>query len=147
VVSPFRWPVTAVVSILALVVAAGCDKTSTRMRSVREVRATFARDGLSLSVMERNGVSTMLLPTGFVRAVRRTPALGTPPRAPTYQVVVFTDRAWLRDLPRQWRQAQATLGGHPTRLSDVTMHRDNVFIFFVGGVASRERLKGILDDM
>jgi hypothetical protein len=73
----FRWPVTAVLSILALVVAAGCDKTSTRMHSVMEVKATFARDGLSLSVMERNGVSTMLLPTRFVRAVRRTPARGT----------------------------------------------------------------------
>jgi len=97
--------------------------------------------------MERNRVSTMLLPTRYVQAVRRTPALGTLPRAPNYELIVFTDRAWLRDLPHHLREAQATLGRHSTRASYVTIHRDNVFIFFFRTTSGRERLNAILDDI
>jgi hypothetical protein len=106
------------------------------MHSVSEVRAAFARHGLSLSIMERNRVSTMLQPTWYARALRRTPALGTPPRAPNYELFVVTDRARLRDLPH-----------HLRRLSYVTIRRDNVFVVFFRGTAGRERLEGILDDI
>src|SRR3954454_3238606 len=117
------------------------------MHSVSDVRETVARHGSRLSVMERNRVSTMLLPTQYVRAMRRTPTLGTPPRAPNYEVVVFTDRRGLRALSRHWREAQATLGGRPTRLSDVTMRHDNVLIYYFRGHAPRERLEEILTDI
>jgi hypothetical protein len=131
---------------LAIVTSgAGCGRDSGRMHSVGDVRATFARHGLPLSVMQRNRVSTTLLPSPFVRALRRTPALGTPPRAPNYQIVVFTNRRWLRDLSRHEREAQATLGGRPTRL--VSDRHDNVFVYYLGGPSPRERLKKILDDV
>jgi hypothetical protein len=74
------------------------------MHSVGDVRATFADHGLRLSVMERNRVASILLPTRYVRALRRTSALGTPPPDAGYEVVVFTNRDRLRDLPRHWRE-------------------------------------------
>jgi hypothetical protein len=132
-------------TLLLLAAVSGCGEDGERMHSVKDVRAVFARHGLTLSVMQRNRVSTMLLPSPSVRAVRRTPALGTPPRAPNYQVVVFTDRQWLRDLPRHEREAQATLGGSPVHL--VSDRHNNVFVYYLGGPAPKERLKKILEDL
>lgn len=141
-----RVPAGLVLVLVVAVVVSGCGNGDPRMHSVRDVRATFARHGLKLSIMDRTRVSTMLLPTPFVRAVRRTPAVGTPPRAPSYQVVVFTDRRWLRDLPRHERDARAALGGGP-RFSDLSKRHDNVFIVYFGGPAPRARLEQILDDI
>ena len=119
------------------------------MHSVRDVQATFADHGLRLSVRERNRVATILLPTRYVRAVRRTPALGTPPRDPGYEVVVFTNRRWLRDLPRHWREARRGLGGRRSlRLSQVSTRHDNVFIVYPAGAPTNlSRLLRILKDM
>jgi hypothetical protein len=113
------------------------------------VQATFADHGLRLSVRERNRVATILLPTRYLRAVRRTPALGTPPPDPGYQVVVFTNRRWLRDLPRHWREAARGLGPRRmVRLSQVSTRQDNVFIVYPAGAPKNlSRLRRILKDI
>jgi hypothetical protein len=119
------------------------------MHSVRDVQATFADHGLRLSVRERNRVATILLPTRYLRALRRTPALGTPPPDPGYQVVVFTNRRWLRDLPRHWREARRASGGRRIlSLSQVSTRHDNVFIVYPAGTPKNlSRLVRILEDM
>jgi hypothetical protein len=118
------------------------------MHSVRGVQATFADHGLRLSVTERNRVATFLLPTRYVRALQRTPALGTPPPNPGYEVVVFTDRRWLRDLPRHQREDRRVLGGKRiVRLSQLSTRRDNVFIVYPGAPKSLRRLVRILEEM
>src|SRR5512133_1446666 len=100
-----RSSVALAISLLVGLVGSGCGGGAS-MHSVRDVQATFADHGLRLSVTDRNRVATSLLPTRYVRAVRRTPALGTPPPSPGYEVIVFTNRRWLRDLPRHQREAQ-----------------------------------------
>ena len=119
------------------------------MHSVRNVQKTFADHGLPLSVTERNRVATSLLPTRYVRAVRRTPALGTPPPSPGYEVVVFTNRRWLRDLPRHLREAQRAVGGKRNLpLSSVSTRHDNVFILYPAGAPKNlARLRRILEDI
>jgi hypothetical protein len=119
------------------------------MHSAGDVQATFADHGLRLSVRERNRVATILLPTRYLRALRRTPALGTPPPDPGYEVVVFTNQRWLRNLPRHWREAGRALGGRrTTRLSQVSTRRDNVFIVYPAGAPKNlSRLLRILKDM
>jgi hypothetical protein len=119
------------------------------MHSVREVQATFADHGLRLSVTERNPVSTSLLPTRYVRAVRRTSALETPPPSPGYEVVVFTNRRWVRDLPRHQREGQRAVGGTGILpLSDVSTRHDNVFIVYPAGAPKNlARLRRILEDI
>ena len=119
------------------------------MHSVRNVQATFADHGLRLSVGERNRVATILLPTRYVRALRRTPTLGTPPPNPGYWVIVFTSRRWLRDLPRHWREAGRGLGGRRIlRLSHVSTRHDNVFIVYPRGAPKNlSRLLRILKDV
>jgi hypothetical protein len=119
------------------------------MHSVRDVQATFADHGLRLSVRERNRVATILLPTRYLRALRRTPALGTPPPDPGYEVIVFTNRRWLRDLPRHWREAGRAFGGRRIlRLSQVSTRHDNVFIVYPAGAPKNlSRLLRILKDM
>jgi hypothetical protein len=119
------------------------------MHSVRDVQATFADHDLRLSVSERNRVATILLPTRYVRALRRTPALGTPPPSPGYQVVVFTNRRWLRDLPRHEREARRTLGGTRTvPLSQFWTRHENVFIVYPAGPPRNlRRLVRILEDI
>jgi hypothetical protein len=121
-----------VVSLVVSVVGAGCGGAM-RMHSVGDVRATFARHGLSLSVVDRNRISTSLLPTRFVRALRQTPMFGTPPPSPGYEVAVFTNRDWLRDLPRHRREAQRALGTSGTDWSRFTTRHDNVFIVYPAG--------------
>ena len=134
-------------SLLVGLVASGCGGGAP-MHGVREVQATFADHGLRLSVTERNRVATSLLPTRYVRALRRTPALGTPPPSPGYEVVVFTNRRWLRDLPRHQREARHVIGTSRSRWSQFTTRHDNVFIVYPGGVPKNlSRLKRILDDM
>jgi hypothetical protein len=140
-------------AVLAFALAAaltfsGCGG-ETPIHSVRDVQATFADHGLRLSVRERNRVATILLPTRYVRALRRTPALGTPPPDPGYEVVVVTNRRWLRDLPRHEREARRTLGGkHIFRLSQFSTRHDNVFIVYPAGAPKNlSRLLRILKDM
>jgi hypothetical protein len=141
------WAVPAF-ALAALLTVSGCGG-ETAMRSVRDVQATFADHGLRLSVSERNRVATILLPTRYVRTLRRTPALGTPPPDPGYEVVVFTNRRWLRDLPRDWREAGRGLGGRRiVRLSDVSTRHGNVFIVYPAGAPkSLSRLLRILKDV
>jgi hypothetical protein len=144
-----RRPLVALASsFLVGLVASGCGGGAP-MHSVREVQATFADHGLRLSVTERNRVTTSLLPTRYVRALRRTPALGTPPPSPGYEVVVFTNRPWLRDLPRHELEAQRALGGNRIlRLSNVSTRHDNVFIVYPAGTPkSLTRLLRILQDI
>jgi hypothetical protein len=119
------------------------------MHSVRDVQATFADHGLRLSVTDRNRVATSLLPTRYVRPVRRTPALGTPPASPGYEVIVFTNRRWLRDLPRSQREAQRAVGGKRSLpLSNVSTRHDNVFIVYPAGAPENlARLRRILQDI
>jgi hypothetical protein len=145
----FRCSATVFLLILAMVGGAGCDTSETRVHSVDDVRATFADHGLRLSVTERNRVATILLPTRYVRVVRRTPALGTPPPAPGYEVVVFTNRRWLRNLRRHWREAGRALGGRPRlRLSQISTRHDNVFITYPAGAPKNlSRLLRILKDL
>jgi hypothetical protein len=140
--------VALVFSFLVGLVGSGCGGGAP-MHSVREVQATFADHGLRLSVTERNRVATSLLPVPYVRALRRTPALGTPPPSPGYEVVVFTNRRWLRDLPRHRLEAQHALGGKPTlRLSRVSTRHDNVFIVYPAGPPKNlTRLRRILQDI
>ena len=153
-----RSSVALVVSVVVSVVGYGCGGASgaapgapssdMRMHSVGHVRATFADHGLNLSVTERNRVSTSLLPTRFVRALRETPALGTPPPSPGYEVVVFTNREWLRDLPRHLREARSVLGTSRSRWSKFTTRHDNVFLVYPAGAPRNlARLKRILDDI
>jgi hypothetical protein len=94
-------------------------------------------------------VATSLLPTRYVRAVRRTPALGTPSPAPGYEVVVFTNHRWLRDLPRHQREAQRAVGGKRILpLSNVSTRHDNVFIVYPAGAPKNlARLRRILQDL
>ena len=142
-----RSSVALVVSVVVSVVGYGCGGAM-RMHSVGHVRATFADHGLNLSVTERNRVSTSLLPTRFVRALRETPALGTPPPSPGYEVVVFTNREWLRDLPRHLREARGVLGTSRSRWSKFTTRHDNVFLVYPAGAPRNlARLKRILDDI
>ena len=118
------------------------------MHSVPDVRATFAHHNLPLSALTRTKVSTSLIPTRYARALRRTPALGTPPPAPGYEVVVITNRRWLRDLPRHEREARRTLGPGGSPLSQITTRRDNVFIAYPAGAPKNlARLERILDDL
>jgi hypothetical protein len=118
------------------------------MHSVDDVRATFARHGLNLSVADRNRISTSLLPTKFVRALRETPTLGRPPPSPGYEVAVFTNRRWLRDLPRHEREARRALGLGGSSLSKFATRRDNVFIVYPAGAPTNlARLERILDDI
>lgn len=119
------------------------------MHSVRDMQQTFADHGLRLSVTERNRVATILLPTRYVNALRRTPALGRPPASPGYEVAVFTARRWLRDLPSHEREAQRALGGRRlVRLSAFSTRHDNVFIVYPAGPPKNlPRLKRILDDI
>jgi hypothetical protein len=118
------------------------------MHSVTDVRAAFARHGLDLAVVEHNRVSTSLLPTTFVRAMRKTPALVPPPPSPGYEVVVFTNRRWLRELPRHVREARRALGTSRSRWSEFTTRHDNVFIAYPAGAPPNlARLKRILDDI
>lgn len=142
-----RSSIGLLVSLILAVVASGCGG-GVRMHSVTDVRATFARHGLDLAVVERNRVSTSLLPTTFVRALRKTPALQTPPPNPGYEVVVFTNRRWLRELPRHVREAQHALGTSRGRWSEFTTRHDNVFIAYPAGAPRNlGRLKRILDDI
>jgi hypothetical protein len=135
-----------VVSVVVSVMGSGCGGTM-HMHSVGHVRATFARHGLNLSVVERNRVSTSLLPTRFVRALRETPALGTPPPSPGYEVVVVTNRGSLRDLPRHRREARQVLGTSPSRWSQFTTRHDNVFIVYPARAPRNlAGLEHILDD-
>src|SRR5256885_1665239 len=115
--SLLRAGVAPAVAVLVSAAGSGGGGGGPRMDNVREVRATFADHGLRLSVTERNHVATLLLPTRFVRASRRTPALGTPPPHPGYEIAVFTNRRWLRDLPRHQREAQRAIGGSRVRWS------------------------------
>jgi hypothetical protein len=140
--------VALVFSFLVGLVGSGCGDGAP-MHSVREVQATFADHGLRLSVAERNRVATSLLPTRYVRALRRTPALGTPPQSPGYEVVVVTNRRWLRDLARHQRKARRALGGKRIlRLSDVSTGHDNVFIVYPAGAPKNlTRLRRILRDI
>ena len=94
-------------------------------------------------------MATSLLPTRYVRALRRTPALGTPPPSPGYEVVVVTNRRWLRSLPRHQREAQRTLGGKRfVPLSNVSTRHDNVFIVYPAGAPKNlARLRRILQDI
>jgi len=118
------------------------------MHSVREVQATFADHGLRLSVTERNRVATSLRPARYVHALRRTPALGRPPPSPGYEVVVFTNRRWLRDLPRHQREARRALGTGRSRWSRFTTRHDNVFIVYPAGAPENlARLRRILQDI
>jgi len=119
------------------------------MHSVRDVQATFAEHGLRLTVTERDPVATSLLPTRYVRAVRRTPTLGTPPRSPGYEVVVFTSRRWLRDLTRHLREARRAVGGKRILpWSRVSTRHDNVFIVYPAGAPKNlARLRRILQDV
>jgi hypothetical protein len=104
------------------------------MHSVRDVQSTFAACGVHLSVVERNHISTALLPTPFVRAVRKTPALGRLSRGDVCETLVVTDRHRLGRLPR--------------RLSTFTTRHDNVFIVCPRGASKLlARLKRILDDV
>jgi hypothetical protein len=113
------------------------------MHSVGDVQATFADHGLRLSVMERNRVATTLLPRRYVRALRRTP-----PSDPGYEVVVFTNQRWLRDLARHWREAGRAFGRRTLRLSEVSTRHDNVFIVYPAGAPKNlSRLLRILKDM
>jgi hypothetical protein len=126
-------PIAVLAALTIPVVGAGCGG-GTRMHSVRDVQSTFADRGVHLTVVERNRVSTALLPTRFVRAVRKTPALGKLPAGPGYEIVVFTDARRLRELPR--------------RFARFTTRRDNVFIVYPAGAPSvLPRLKRILDDV
>jgi hypothetical protein len=137
-----RFPAALAFALAAALIVSGCGG-ETAMHSVGEVQATFADHGLRLSVSERNRVATILLPARYVHALRRTPALGTPPPDPGYEVVVFTNRRWLRDLPRHWREARHALGGRRTvRLSQFTKRRDNVFIVYPAGAP--ENIGGLL---
>jgi hypothetical protein len=140
--------VALAVSFLVGLVGSGCGGGAP-LHSVREVQAAFADHGLRLSVTERNRVATSLLPTRYVRAVRRTPALGTPPPSPGYEVVVFTNRRWLRDLPRHQREAQRAVGGKRILpLSNVSTRHDNVFIVYPAGAPKNlARLRRILQDI
>jgi hypothetical protein len=126
--------VRAIAVLAALTIpVVGCGG-GTRMHSVRDVQSTFADRGVHLTVVERNRISTALLPTRFVRAVRKTPALGKLPAGPGYEIVVFTDARRLRELPR--------------RFARFTTRRDNVFIVYPAGASSvLPRLKRILDDV
>jgi hypothetical protein len=119
------------------------------MHSVRDVQAPFAGHGLRLSARERNRVATILLPTRYLRALRRTPALGTPPPDPGYEVIVVTNRRWLRDLPRHWREARRGLRGRRIlRLSQVSTRHDTVFIGYPAGAPKNQsRLLRILKDI
>jgi hypothetical protein len=141
---PGRGSVDAVRGVEAIVRSSGCSVSGGSpcfgcgggppMHSVREVQAAFADHGVRLSVTERNRVSTSLLPTWYVRAVPRTPALGTLPPSPGYEVVVFTSRRWLRDLPRHQQKAQRAVGGKRIPpLSNVSTRHDNVFIVYPAG--------------
>lgn len=131
---------SAFIALVALplmgLVVSGCGGGAP-MHSVADVRATFARHGLRLSVVERNRVSTSLLPSSFVRTVRKTPALGRLPSGRVYEVVVITNRHWLRDLSRHRRVAQRT-----------TRH-DNIVIIHPSGApkALPPRLSLILNDI
>ena len=140
--------IALVVSLVVPVVASGCGDR-THMHSVADVRAAFSRHGLKLSVVDRNRISTSLLPRVFVRALRETPTLGRPPPSPGYEVVVFTNRRWLRDLPRHERETRRALElGSSSRLSKFTTRRDNVFIVYPAGAPRcLPRLKHILDDI
>ena len=125
----------------------GCGSVM-HMHTIGDVRATFADHGLKLSVTERNRVSTSLLPTRYVRALRETPALGTPPPSPGYTVVVVTNREWLRDLPRHQREARRAIGAGRSDWSQFTARHDNVFILYPAGAPENlARLKRILDDI
>jgi len=119
------------------------------LHSVRDVKATFAEHGLKLAVVDRNHVSTALLPAKVVRAWRRTPALGRPARPKNrYIVVVYTDRRWLHDLSRHQREAERVVGGGRVRWSQFSSHRDNVFIVYPAGAPKNlARLNRILDDI
>ena len=120
-------------ALAAALTVSGCGGEAP-LHSVRDVQATFADHGLRLSVRERDRVATILLPTRYLRALRRTPALGTPPPNPGYEVVVFTNRRWLRDLPRHWSEAGRGLGRRRNvRLSQVSTREDNVFIVYPAG--------------
>jgi hypothetical protein len=143
-----RESVVIAFALAAALAVSGCGGERP-MHSVRDVQAAFADHGLRLSVRERNRVATILFPTRYLRAVRRTPALGTPPPAPGYEVVVFTNRRWLRDLPRHWREARRRLGGgRDVRLSQISRRHDNVFIAYPAGPPKNlARLKRILNDI
>jgi hypothetical protein len=119
------------------------------MHSVRDAQATFADHDLRLWVTERNRVAAFLLPTPPVRALRRTPALGTPPPDPGQEVVVITNRRWLRGLRRHRREAGRALGGRRRlRLSQVSTRHDNVFIIYPAGAPKNlSRLLRILKDI
>jgi hypothetical protein len=142
-----RSSVALAVSFLVCLVGSGCGGGAPT-HSVREMQATFADHGLRLSVTERNRLATSLLPTRYVRAMRRTPALGAPHPSPGYEVVVFTNRRWLRDLPRHQREAQRTLGRGRSRWSQFTTRHDNVFIVYPAGAPKNlTRLRRILQDI
>jgi len=142
-----RSSVALAISFLVGLVGSGCGGGAP-MHSVREVQATFADHGLRLSVTERNRVATSVLPTRYVRTVRRTPALGTPPPSPGYEVVVFTNRRWLRNLPRHQRAAQRALGTGRSLWSQFTTRHDNVFIVYPAGAPRNlTRLRRILQDI
>ena len=120
------------------------------MHSVADVRATFADHGLPLSVLSRTRVSTSLLPTRYVRALHHTPALGTPPPGPGYEVVVITNRRFFRNLPHHERDAVRALGGRGTlfRLTRVSTRHDNVFVIYPAGLPKNlPRLRRIVEDV
>jgi|SRR3954447_4159350 hypothetical protein len=143
-----RHSVVIASALAAALAVSGCG-SERPVHSVRDVQGTFADHGLRLSVRERNRVATILLPTRYLRALRRTPALGAPPRDPGYEVIVFTNRRWLRDLPRHWRQARRGSGGRRiVRLSQVSTRHDNVFIGYPAGPPKNlSRLLRILKDI
>ena len=119
------------------------------MHSVADVRATFAEHGLPLSVFSRTRMSTALLPTWYVRALHRTPTLGTPPPGPRWEVVVITNRRLYRNLVRHEGDTIRPLGGRRTfRLTHVSTRHDNVFIGYPAGPPKNLlRLRRILEDV
>jgi hypothetical protein len=128
--------------------AAGCGQHAATLHSVRAVKGTFARHGLKLAEIERNRVSTVLIPAAVARVLRATPALARPRAKVKYFVIVFTDRRWLNDLSGHQREAERTIGAGRVDWSQTSARRDNVLIAYPRGAPKNiERLRRILDDI
>ena len=127
---------------------AGCGEHAGPLHSVRAVQATFADHGLRLAVIERNRVSTWLIPAAVVGAWRTTPALARSRAKAKYFVIVITDRRWLHDLSRHKREAERTIGAGRVDWSQTSARRDNVLIAYPRGAPKNiGRLRRILDDI
>jgi hypothetical protein len=119
------------------------------MHGVRDVQATFADHGLRLTVTERNRVATSLLPTRYVRAVRCTPALGTPPPSPATRSSSSRTAAGSAIFRVISGKLQRAVGGKRILpLSSVSTRHDNVFILYPAGAPRNlVRLRRILQDI